>query len=75
MSDFIKLQPHMYKPCVSKEYVKENCPQKELPDSEEDTNKIGNNLWCSCGKCKPVDPYAESICCFKVVSNVYFHLF
>ena len=29
LSDFTKLQPYMYEPCVSKESVKENCPGKE----------------------------------------------
>ena len=44
----------MYEPCVSKEPVKENCPGKDSSDSEEDTSKIGNDLWCFCGKYLPV---------------------
>ena len=29
LSGFTKLQPDMYKPCISKESVKDNCPGKE----------------------------------------------
>ena len=47
----------------SKESVKENCPGKESSDSEEDTSKIRNTLWCSCGKYEPMATHAESICC------------
>ena len=50
--DFTKLQLYMHELCISKEFVKENCPSKESSDSEEDTGRIGNTLWCSCGKCK-----------------------
>ena len=38
LSDFLKLQQYMYAPCVSKDFVKENCPGKKLSDSEEDTS-------------------------------------
>ena len=62
LSDFTKLQLHMYEPCVSKESVKENCPGKESSDSEEDTSRIGNTLWCSCSKYKPMTTNAESVC-------------
>ena len=41
-SDFTKLQPHMYKLCVSKTSVKDNCSGKESSSSEEDTSKIEN---------------------------------
>ena len=50
-SDFTKLQLHMYKPCLPK-FHKRNCPEKESSDSEEDTSRIGNTLWCCCGKHK-----------------------
>ena len=63
LSDFTKLQPYMYKPCVLKTSVKENCPGKESLDSEEDTSKIGNTLLRFCGKYNPKDTHAESICC------------
>ena len=43
--------------------MKENCPEKESSKSEEDTSKIGNTLWCSSGKYKPMATHAESICC------------
>ena len=49
--------------CVSKELVKENCPGKESSVSEEDASRIGNTLWCSCGKHRPMANHAESICC------------
>ena len=59
---------------------KENCPGKESSDSE-DTSRIGNTLWCSCGKSKPIATHAESVCCldkyeirgsyFKVISFVF----
>ena len=59
---------------------KENCPGKESSDSE-DTSRIGNTLWCSCGKSKPMATHAESVCCldkyeirgsyFKVISFVF----
>ena len=50
--DLTKLQPYMYKPCVSKESLKESCLGKESSDSEEDSSRIGNSLLCYCGKCK-----------------------
>ena len=53
----------MYEPCVSKEFVKGNCPEKESSDSEEETSRTGNTLWCSCGKYKPMATHAESIRC------------
>ena len=42
---------------------KENCPGKESSNSEEDTSRIGNTLWCFCGKYKPMATHAESVCC------------
>ena len=62
-SDFAKLQLLMSEPSVPNNSMKENCPWKELPDLEEDTSKIGNTLWCSCGKCKPLATHTKSICC------------
>ena len=59
-SNFTKLQPYMYETWVSKEYVKENCPVSS--DLKEDTSRIGNTLWCSCGKYKPMATHAKSIC-------------
>ena len=47
---------------VFQKSVKENCPGKESSDPEEDAGKVGNALWCSCGKCKPMATHAESIC-------------
>ena len=58
-----------YKPCVSKESVKENYPGKESSDSQEDTSRIGNILWCSCGKYKPIATHAESICYLDKYEN------
>ena len=52
----------MYKPSVSKESLKESCPGKDLSDSEKDSRRIGNVLWCSYGKCKSKATHAESIC-------------
>ena len=43
-SDYTKLQPYMYKPCISKASMKENYPGKEWSDSEEDTSRIENTL-------------------------------
>ena len=50
--------------------MKENCPGKESSDSQEDTSKIGNTLWCSCGKYRPMAIYAESIC-YLVKCEIY----
>ena len=61
LSDFTKLDPYMYGPCISKTSVKEKCPGKESSDSEEDTSRIGNILLCPCGKYKPMATHAESI--------------
>ena len=63
-----------YKPCVSKEFVKENYPGKESSDSQEDTSRIGNILWCSCGKYKPIATHEESICCMDKyeIREIYF---
>ena len=58
-SDFIKLQSYMYETCVSSETVKENCLRKKWSDKEEDISKVGNTLWCYCGKYKPM----ASTCC------------
>ena len=63
MSDFAKLQQYMYEPYDSKKPVKGNHKGKEYSDSEEDTSRFGNTLWCSCGKFRPMATYAESICC------------
>ena len=63
----------MYEPCVSKVPVRENCPGKESSDSEG-TSKIGNTLWCFCGKYKPMATHAENICCLKIyeIGESYF---
>ena len=42
---------------------KENCSGKESSDSEEGTSRIGNTLWCPCGKYKSMATHVESICC------------
>ena len=52
----------MYEFCVSKESVKESCPGKESSDSEEHTSRIGNTLWCSWGKYKPMATHTKCIC-------------
>ena len=65
MCDFTKPQLCMYKPCVSKESMKEKCPGKESSNSEEDTSRIVNTLWCFYGKYKPMATHAESICCMN----------
>ena len=76
----------MYELCVSKESVKENCPGKEPSDlEEEDTSKIGNSLWFSCGRYKPMSTRAETICCldkyeirekyFKGILSFVFEIF
>ena len=44
--------------------MKQNCPGKESLDSEEDTSKIGNTLWCSCGKYKPMASHIGGTCSF-----------
>ena len=62
MSDFTKLQRYMYKPFVSREFVTENLQGKQSSDLEEDASRIGNTLWSSCGKYKPMAAHAESIC-------------
>ena len=82
LPDFTKLQP-----CICervKKSVKENCPGKEILDSEEDS-RIGNTLWCSCGKYKPMATHAESVCClgkyeihesyFKGIHSFVFEIF
>ena len=63
LSDFTMPQPYMYKPCVSKESVTENWQGNESSDSEEYASRVGNTLWSSCGKYKPMATHAESICC------------
>ena len=85
LSDITKLEPYMYNPCVSKETGKENCPIKESLDSEEDTSRIGNTLWCSFDKYKPMAAHPESICCldkyeiresyFKGILSIVFEIF
>ena len=84
LPDLTKLQSHMYKTCVSKESVKENCIRKESSDSEEYSSRISNTLWC-CGKCKSKTTHAESVYVqkaftawkkfLKVILKVYFHSF
>ena len=67
---------------LQKKSVKGNYPWKESSDSEI-TNKIGNTLWCSCGKYKSMATHAQSICYaalinmkfVKVISNVYLLIF
>ena len=48
---------------------KKNSPGKESLDSEADTNRIGNTLWCSCGKYKLIATHAESICYLDKYEN------
>ena len=65
--------------------LKKNCPGKEPPDSEEGTSKIGNTIWCFCGKYKPMTTNAESTCCldkyeiresyFKGITSFVFEIF
>ena len=59
--------------------------EKLSSDSEGGTKKIGNTLWCSCGKYKPVVTRVESICCldkyeihesyFKGILSFVFEIF
>ena len=64
----------MYKPCVSKESLKESYSGKESSDSEEDSSRIGNTLLYSCGKCKSKATHAEGICWLdkEGISESYF---
>ena len=68
--DLTKLQPYRYEPCVSKEPLKEICPEKESSDSQQGISRIGNTLWCYCGKCKSKATYAESIYCLDKEENL-----
>ena len=43
--------------------VKISCPGNESSDWEEGTSRIGNTLWCSCGKYKPIATHAARISC------------
>ena len=52
LSDLTKLQRCMCKTSVSKESLRESCPEKESLDLEEDSSRIGNTFWYSCGKCR-----------------------
>ena len=86
LPDLTKPQPYMYETCVSKESVKESCIKKESSDSEEDSSRIRNTLWC-CGKCKSKTTHAESVYMqkafaawiktkfLKVILKAYFHSF
>ena len=62
LPEVTKLHPYMYEPCASKESLKENSSGIESSDSQGDSSRIGNTLWCSCGKCKSKAPHAETIC-------------
>ena len=53
----------MYEHYVSKGCLKENCPGIESLNSEGDSSRIRNTLWCSCSKYKSKATHAESICC------------
>ena len=55
---------NIYENCVSKEPLKGSCTGKELSNSEKDSSRIGNTLWCSCDKFKSKNTHAESICFF-----------
>ena len=63
LPEFSNMQPYMYKPCISKASMKNTCPGKKSLDSEEDSSRLGNTLWCFCGKCRQIAIHAESVCC------------
>ena len=63
LSDFTKLKLYMYEPCVSKEFVKENCPGKESSKSEDIVGLDILSGLLVVNKYKPMATYAESIYC------------
>ena len=59
--DITKLKPYDFEPEASSsddEFPTSLTQEKSLPDI-----RIGNTFWCVCGKCLPMDTYAESLCC------------
>ena len=69
-----KLLLYMYEFCISRKSLKESCPGKKSSDFEEDSSKIRNTIWWSCGECKSKATHAESICCLvkEVIPESYF---
>ena len=47
LPELTKLQPYMYEPYLSKECLKENCWGIESSNSEDDSSRIRNTLWCA----------------------------
>ena len=80
-SNFTKLQLYKYKPCVSKGFVKENCPRNKSSDLEEDNSQIGNTIWCSVENTIQWLLMRKAFASWinmkfvKDISKIYFHLF
>ena len=66
--DLANLRPYEFEPEISdgsSDGSAEDNNDSEEDDEEDDvaTRRIGNIEWCSCGRCRSMTTYQESVCC------------
>ena len=63
----VKLKPYDWEPrrsVVELEKIEQNSSENEnSSDVDNENSRIGNIDWCHCGLCRPMETYAESLCC------------
>ena len=79
LSDFTKLQPYMYEPCVSKESLKKTAQEKNhqiqkkaLAKLEKSCGTVNTNQWLLMQEALAAWINVKFV---KVISKVYFNLF
>ena len=58
------LRPFNFEPNITDKGSVSSSSNSGSSEQDEGNNlRIGNNIWCSCGHCKPTQISAESLCC------------
>ena len=61
----VKLKPYDWDPrrsVIELEKVEQGA-YEIISDEDDEKARIGNKDWCHCGLCRPMEIYAESLCC------------
>ncbi|KAL9961214.1 hypothetical protein ACROYT_G030117 [Oculina patagonica] len=64
LSEDVGPRPYRFEPRRVQRNVQERDDSE--PQSEEETDRLGNTDWCECGSCRAMPTPSESVCCTEI---------
>ncbi|XP_061190961.1 uncharacterized protein LOC133199103 [Saccostrea echinata] len=58
-------QPYLFEPEVDID-EEANAGDSPVRSPSDNTDRLGNNDWCTCGHCPPMPTVTESVCCKEI---------